>query len=219
MAATPLPDGEARLLGYVLTEGVRGGAAAIWTAVVDAEGVVRDRVVVDQVDQTLTEEFCFAAQTYWSIDAVGSDALIRYVGFYGDSHHRVTARIDAEGQFLWQRNRPGGTPASGQQAADPDSVEIITSTAPTADGGAIVAGFRFHRPAHENAGFIARLDRDGTELWRRERPGSLEGGIWPVFGSAVETPDGAVLAVAAEDRRRAAARSLTIDADGGGETP
>ena len=221
MAAAPLPDGGARLLGHVLTDGFRGGAAAIWTAVIDADGMVRDRVVVDLVDQTQTEQFCFTPQTRWSIDAVGTDALIRYVGFYGDLHRMVLARVDAGGQILWQQGRPGpaGAEASPRHAADPDGIETITSAAVTADGGAIVAGYRFSRSTRENVGFVARLDSDGTEGWRQEWPGSVDGGFWPTFGSAVETSDGGVLAVAAESRRRAAVRYLAIDAAAGGAAP
>ena len=216
MAAVPSADGGTRLLGFTLTDGVRGGPATIWTAAMDADGVVRDRVAIDQVDQTLTEQFCFTPQTYWSIDSAGPGALVRYVGIYGARQHRVTAQVDDDGRMLWQRGRPGSDGASPTAS---DRIEAITTASATGDGGAIVAGFRFDPPTRDSAGFIARLDADGTTRWDQEWPAQTAGGLWPVVASAVETADGAVLATATEDRRLALVRSLIVDADADGRAP
>jgi hypothetical protein len=195
-AAAAIPGSEdIRVLGVAELPG--GDRSVVWTAVLDAAGSVRELAALDEI-QPMADPSCDPVMRYWSIDATADGFIVRY-DWHDEApmgvRRTTVVRLDAAGTELWRRVLP----INPQDEPDPAAaiaagLDDVSAVSATADGGALVAGFRT-RPAGQGAGYVTRWDADGAPVWSTElRRSPQDESVRDAFFAAVaETADGGVL--------------------------
>lgn len=200
-----------------------GGRAVVWTGTLDLDGAVGAVTALDEV-QPLTHPTCDPVLRYASIDAAGDGFLLRYDSIDAGYSRRVSTvlRTDAAGGEIWRRVLP---PTDPPARPDPeilmrDGVDEVTAVAPTADGGALVAGLRV-RPMGRGAGYVARWDADGETVWSTELRRTPEDQVVrdAFFSALAETADGGVLATMTDGVVLFRMRAFLFRLGAGGEAP
>ncbi len=217
-AATVLPGGDVRVLGFWDGAAPEEGARVIWTGTLGSDGTMRDVQVIDRVAPVRYPVDCDPIVRLWQIDTAGDGTVVRYDWTARPEGYRRTTvvRFDAAGAELWRRVEP----ADADLRADPAVFDEIGAVSGARDGGMLVAGQRTG-PDSDHAGFVSRWSEEGETVWTTEirRPSAGGRANDAYFTAVAEADDGGVLATMTDGAALLQMRGFIFRLGPDGEAP
>lgn len=222
-AATVMPGGDIRVLGFWEGIHAEGGERVIWSGVLGSDGTMRDLREIDRVTPETFGVGCDPVVRPWQIAALGEDVIVRYSTRSATTANRSTivARLDATGAEQWRRVEPVDPSTQPDPAAWREAgLDEVLALSVSRDGDVLVAGYR-HRPEGRGAGYVSRWDGAGETVWTTElrRPAANDRVDDAWFSAIAEAPDGGVLAVMTDGLAQLRLRGFIFRLGPDGEAP
>ncbi|MEO1226163.1 MAG: hypothetical protein AAFX92_18225 [Pseudomonadota bacterium] len=199
LSATGYEDGAVAVLGR--GPGEDEDSDVIWLSMLDGgDGSLSALIKIHIAGREISRP-CDGVQVMGSVDPLGDGFLVRYNGLDPETGilRNSVAALSRDGTMRWLRETPSLREAD-LPPPSPNDVEFaedsVSAVSPTADGGALIAGFTY-RPMGRGTPFVARLNDAGSEIWRTELSLAPAGQSTSqaFFATVEETENGGALTV------------------------